>query len=71
MHALQVREWMMATDPRSRLDAIWPLILVLSLIHVVAIAAQAILSLFCVCTASVYAHGEYVCTNVCARVFRA
>ena len=57
----------MATDPRSRLDGIWPLILVLSLIHVVAIAAQAILSLFCVSTASVYAHGEYVYAHMCAR----
>jgi len=56
----------MATDPRSYLDAFWPLILVLSLLHVVAIAAQAILSLFCVCTASVYTHGEYFLTHVCA-----
>lgn len=40
----QVRQWMMATDPRSSLDGYWPLVVVLSLIHVMAISAQAILS---------------------------
>jgi len=73
---MQVRQWMMATDPRSSLDGYWPLVVVLSLIHVMAISAQAILCLF-VFPRIVFVHmcaRMSICVCVClcspARVWR-
>jgi len=40
---VQVREWMLATDPRIGMDGLWPSVVIFNLIHVLSTGAQVIL----------------------------
>lgn len=40
---LQVREWMLATDPRVGMDGLWPTVVIFNLVHVLSTGAQIIL----------------------------
>jgi len=43
----QVREWMLASDPRAGIDSLWPLVVIFALLHVVSTAAQVVLGCPC------------------------